>query len=79
MKKQIISFYPQISLIGTDGSTIPTNFIYYKEDFYINPDIKSNTLWLPELNKAELEGLSTKSSKFEKYDFNFESLVPNKS
>tara|TARA_R110001592_G_scaffold150202_5_gene376018 strand:+ start:3633 stop:3872 length:240 start_codon:yes stop_codon:yes gene_type:complete len=75
MKKNKIPFYPQISLICTDGSTIQTNFLYYKEDFYINPDIKSNTLWLPEVENINLEGLSSKSSKFKKYEFNFESLI----
>jgi hypothetical protein len=75
MKKKITSFYPQIALIGTDGSTIQTNFVCYKDDFYIKPDVKSNSLWLPKVENAELEGLSNKSSKFKKYEFNFASLV----
>ena len=75
MKKNKLPFYPEISLICTDGSTIQTNFLYFKDDFYLNPDIKSNASWLPELENAELDGLSSKSSKFKKYEFNFESLV----
>ncbi len=75
MKKQKLPFYPQISLICTDGSTLPTTFLYFKDGFYVNPDIKSNPLWLPEIENTELETLSSKSSKFEKYEFNFESLI----
>jgi hypothetical protein len=75
MKKNKIPFHPQIALICTDGSTIQTDFVHYKNEFYIKPDIKSNSLWLPELDNAELEGLSSKSSKFKNYEFNFESLV----
>jgi hypothetical protein len=78
MKKKKIPFYPQIPLICTDGSTIETNFLYFKDDFYINPDLKSNSLWLPKLNSVELEKLSSKSSKFDKYNFNFESLIKKK-
>lgn len=75
MKNNRISFYPEISLICTDGSTIKTNFLYFKDDFYINPDIKSNSLWLPEIENTELDELSSKSSKFQKYKFNFNSLI----
>ena len=75
MKKNKLPFYPKISLICTDGSTIETNFLYSKDDFYINPDLKSNTLWLPEIENTELDGLQSKSSKFDKYSFSFESLI----
>ncbi len=75
MKKNKIPYYPEISLICTDGSTIKTNFLYSKDDFYINPDIKSNSLWLPEVKNTELEGLSSKSTKYENYEFNFKSLL----
>ena len=78
MKKNKIPFYPQISLICTDGSTIQTNFLYSKDDFYINPDIKSNPLWLPEVKTTELEGLSSKSTKYANYEFNFKSLIVDK-
>ena len=76
MKKNKISFYPKISLICTDGSTIKTNFLYFKDDVFIKPDVKSNALWLPKIENIELDELSSKSSKFEKYRFDFESLVP---
>jgi hypothetical protein len=78
MKKKITSFYPQIILIGTDGSTVESNFVSYKDDFYIKPDVKSNTLWLPKVENVELEGLANKSSKFKKYQFNFASLISDK-
>lgn len=79
MKKNKLPFYPKIYTICTDGSTINTNYIYKKEDVYLNPDIKSNNIWLPELTDKELENLSDKSSKFENYDFNFESLIKKNS
>jgi hypothetical protein len=75
MKKNKIPFYPQVFLICTDGSTIETNFLYFKSAFYIKPDTKSNNLWLPELENIDLDSLSSKSSKFDKYKFNFESLI----
>jgi hypothetical protein len=75
MKKNKIPYFPETSIICTDGSTLKTNFLYSKEDFYINPDIKSNSMWLPEIDNFELEGLSNKSSKFDQYEFNFESLI----
>ena len=75
MKKNKIPFYPKISLICTDGSTTKTNFLYSKNDFYINPDIKSNPLWLPEIENTELDGLHSKSTKFDKFQFSFQSLV----
>jgi hypothetical protein len=72
MKKNKTPFYPQISLICTDGSTIQTNFLQDKDDIYLNPDLKSNALWLPYVEKA---GLKVLSSRLQKYDFNFESLI----
>jgi hypothetical protein len=75
MKKNKIPFYPQVYLICTDGSTIQTTFLYFKDNFYINPDIKSNNFWLPEFETGRLEKLYSQSSKFDKYEFNFESLV----
>ena len=75
MKKTNIPYYPETTLICTDGSTIPVTFPYTKQDFYINPDIKSNPIWLPDLQEVELEGISDKSSKFENYAFDFESLI----
>jgi hypothetical protein len=75
MQNNKIPYYPKTTLICTDGSTINTTFLYSKDDFYLNPDIKSNNIWLPEIDAIELEGLSGKSSKFENYEFDFESLV----
>jgi hypothetical protein len=78
MKKKKIPFYPKIYFVCTDGSTIQNDFLYYKDDFYLNPDIKSNALWLPEIEGADLEKLSHKSTKFAKYEFNFKSLISEK-
>jgi hypothetical protein len=75
MKKTKIPFYPKISLICTDGSTTQTNFLCFKDDFYINPDIKSNNAWLPNRVSVDLDELSNKSSKFRKYEFDFECLI----
>ena len=79
MKKNKVPLYPKINLICTDGSTIQSNFLYSKDDSYINPDIRSNLTWLPENMDIELDGLSGRSSKYKKYEFNFESLVNSKS
>ena len=78
MKKNKIPFYPQTFLICTDGSTIETNFLYSKNALYIKPDIKSNKLWLPEVENISLDSLSNKSSKFDKYEFDFKSLILKK-
>jgi hypothetical protein len=78
MKKNKLPFYPRVSFICTDGSTIETNFLHFKDAFYIKPDIKSNNLWLPKLENIDLNSLSSKSSKFDNYEFNFESLISKK-
>jgi hypothetical protein len=75
MKRNKIPYHPKLPLICTDGSTFESNFPYYKDELFINPDIKSNTLWLPAVKDAELKKISNKSSKFINYDFNFESLI----
>ena len=75
MKRTNIPYYSKAYAICTDGSTINIRFPYTKSDFYINPDIKSNMIWLPKTDDYQLEGLSTKSKKFENYEFDFESLV----
>lgn len=75
MKKSKIPYYPSTTIICTDGSTLEVNFPYLKNDFYINPDIKSNPIWLPTTTDIELDGLANKSSKFKNYEFDFESLV----
>ena len=60
----------------TDGSTINASFVYNREEFFANPDIKSNLIWLPEDTESTLGALSTeRSSKFDQYGFDFESLV----
>ena len=78
MKRSKIPYYPSTTIICTDGSTLNVDFPYVKNDFYINPDIKSNPIWLPMTTDIELDGLANKSTKFEKYEFNFESLVNSK-
>jgi hypothetical protein len=78
MKRNKIPYYTEINLICTDGSTIKSNFLYDKDDIYLNPDIKSNNLWLPELMNIEVQSLSDKSTKYDNYEFDFESLVDNK-
>jgi hypothetical protein len=79
MKRTNIPYYPRTNVICTDGSTININFPYSKSEFYFNPDIKSNVVWLPTAVDVELEGLSGKSKKFANYEFDFESLVKDKS
>lgn len=75
MKKNQLPFYPETSLICTDGSTVKNVFPYSKTDLFLNPDIKSNGLWLPINTDVELDDFSKKSSKFKKYEFDFGSLV----
>ena len=75
MQRNKIPYYPKIQLICTDGSTLNTNFLYNKDDFYINPDLKSNNVWLPEIQNIELDVLSGKSKKYANYKFDFKNLI----
>jgi hypothetical protein len=78
MKKTQIPFYPEIDIVCTDGSTIKTTFLYEKTDLYMNPDIKSNPIWLPDTEEIDLDDFSKKSTKFKKYEFDFGDLVSEK-
>lgn len=75
MKKNKLPYYPQTFFISTDGSTIQTNFIYSKEDFFINPDLKSNHIWISQDDSINSKELNKKLIKLKDYDFNFKGLI----
>lgn len=77
MKNNKTAKFTPALIVCTDGSTLRAPFIYSREEISLNPDIKSSSPWLPESNNLELEGLAGRSTKFEKYQFNFGSLVKN--
>ena len=62
-------------LIGTDGSTLNIELPYAKTNLFVNPDLKSNPLWLPETEGEHLRELNKKSTKFKNYEFSFSTLV----
>ena len=62
-------------LLCTDGSTLNVSFIYPREDIAFNPDLKSHLTWLPESTQIEVEGLSSRSTKLDHYNFNFTELL----
>ena len=75
MKRSNIPFVNKGSIILTDGSTLNIDFLYKKDDLFLNPDLRSNPLWLPESTTNSLESLEHKSNKFKQYEFSFESLL----
>ena len=75
MKNSKTLLFSKSILICTDGSTLNIPYIYPREDIRLNPDIKSNMIWLPESINLDLDELGGRSTKFKKYKFNFESLV----
>ena len=78
MKRTLIPCTAKTNIIGTDGSTLIVDFPYAKLDLFINPDLKSNSLWLPE-SDVKLTEIDQKSSKYKAYEFSFESLVDSNS
>jgi len=75
MKNSKTLLFSKSILICTDGSTLTIPFIYPREDIGLNPDIKSSMIWLPESTNFDLDELGNRSTKFEKFKFNFETLV----
>ena len=78
MKNNKRPLFKETYLIGSDGSTLVTSFPYLKEDFFINPDLRSNDLWLPKKESQLLEDLSGRSKKYENFNFDFKSLIKKK-
>lgn len=78
MKNNKRPLFKKTYFIGSDGSSQLTYFPYLKEDFFINPDLRSNDLWLPRNKKYSLENFSTKSKKYENFQFDFTSLIKKK-
>ena len=74
MRKKLIPCKGTTNIIGTDGSTLTVDFPYTKIDLFINPDLKSNSLWLP-ASDLKLTEINQKSSKYKAYEFSFESLI----
>ena len=76
MKNNNNSFTSTTTYVLTDGSTLKLPFVHKRDDFFVNPDLKSNLAWLPTTTESSLGNtLEGRSGKFEKYTFNFESFT----